>query len=121
MSSLFSVCCLKFLLTYVSLLFVLLFIRCDDCKKFYHFPCLDPPAKKTPKVKGYKWFCPDCDQSSSESESDSSSEEESDDDEEDQEESEEQPKKTNGNREDSSSDSDSYESADEAINLTKQK
>lgn len=40
----------------------LLFInRCDECKKNYHFKCLEPPVKKTPKRRGYSWHCADCD------------------------------------------------------------
>lgn len=37
------------------------FFRCDECKKNYHFQCLDPPVKKTPKRRGYSWHCADCD------------------------------------------------------------
>lgn len=36
-------------------------VTCDECKKFYHFTCLDPPLKKTPKRRGYSWHCADCD------------------------------------------------------------
>lgn len=36
-------------------------VRCDDCQKNYHFTCLDPPLKKTPKKRGYSWICTDCD------------------------------------------------------------
>ncbi|XP_065839286.1 PHD finger protein 14-like [Oscarella lobularis] len=35
-------------------------VRCDDCRKCYHFQCLEPPRKTTPKVAGYKWFCINC-------------------------------------------------------------
>lgn len=35
--------------------------RCDECKKNYHFQCLEPPVKKTPKRRGYSWHCADCD------------------------------------------------------------
>lgn len=36
-------------------------VRCDECKKIYHFRCLEPPVKKTPKRRGYSWHCADCD------------------------------------------------------------
>ncbi|GFR79593.1 PHD finger protein 14 [Elysia marginata] len=36
-------------------------IRCDECKLFYHLACLDPPMKKSPKVRGYVWHCEACD------------------------------------------------------------
>lgn len=36
-------------------------VGCDDCKKLYHFTCLDPPLKKSPKRRGYSWQCADCD------------------------------------------------------------
>lgn len=35
--------------------------RCDECLKSYHFGCLEPPLKKTPKRRGYSWHCADCD------------------------------------------------------------
>lgn len=35
--------------------------RCDECNKAYHFNCLEPPLKKSPKRRGYSWFCEDCD------------------------------------------------------------
>jgi len=38
-------------------------VRCDECKKCYHFMCLVPPIKKTPKVPGWSWHCTDCDPS----------------------------------------------------------
>lgn len=38
-----------------------IFRRCDDCQKNYHFRCLIPPLKKTPKRRGYSWHCADCD------------------------------------------------------------
>ncbi|XP_033624200.1 PHD finger protein 14-like [Asterias rubens] len=40
-------------------------VRCDHCKKNYHFGCLDPPSKKCPRRFGYMWYCPDCDNGSS--------------------------------------------------------
>ncbi|XP_046610280.1 PHD finger protein 14 isoform X1 [Neodiprion virginianus] len=43
-------------------------VRCDECKKCYHFTCLEPPVKKSPKRRGYSWHCADCDPSASESE-----------------------------------------------------
>lgn len=36
-------------------------VRCDECRKSYHFRCLEPPLKKTPKRRGYSWHCADCD------------------------------------------------------------
>lgn len=36
-------------------------VTCDECKKGYHFNCLEPPLKKTPKRRGYSWHCADCD------------------------------------------------------------
>ena len=38
-------------------------VRCDVCKKCFHFRCLLPPVKKSPKVAGYSWHCNDCDPS----------------------------------------------------------
>lgn len=37
------------------------FNRCDECSKNFHFCCLDPPVKKSPKVRGYSWHCAECD------------------------------------------------------------
>ena len=37
-----------------------LFLRCDECLKCYHFGCLNPPVKKTPKVSGWAWSCSEC-------------------------------------------------------------
>nr|CAD7462474.1 unnamed protein product [Timema tahoe] len=34
---------------------------CDECMKCFHFTCLDPPVKKSPKMRGYSWHCADCD------------------------------------------------------------
>ncbi|VEN49569.1 unnamed protein product, partial [Callosobruchus maculatus] len=36
-------------------------VKCDECQKNYHFSCLDPPLKKSPKKRGYSWHCADCD------------------------------------------------------------
>ncbi|XP_013116348.2 PHD finger protein 14 [Stomoxys calcitrans] len=36
-------------------------VTCDECRKHYHFTCLDPPLKKSPKIRGYSWHCADCD------------------------------------------------------------
>ncbi|XP_045103810.1 uncharacterized protein LOC123499603 isoform X3 [Portunus trituberculatus] len=36
-------------------------VSCDECNKAYHFNCLEPPLKKSPKRRGYSWFCEDCD------------------------------------------------------------
>ncbi|XP_069504733.1 PHD finger protein 14 isoform X2 [Ambystoma mexicanum] len=40
-------------------------VRCDECRFCYHFGCLDPPLKKSPKQTGYGWICQECDSSSS--------------------------------------------------------
>lgn len=40
---------------------ILIKYRCDECRKGYHFTCLDPPVKKSPKRRGYSWHCADCD------------------------------------------------------------
>ncbi|TNM93100.1 hypothetical protein fugu_018502 [Takifugu bimaculatus] len=40
-------------------------VRCDECLLCYHFGCLDPPLKKSPKQTGYGWICQECDTSSS--------------------------------------------------------
>ncbi|KAG1924708.1 PHD finger protein, partial [Pimephales promelas] len=42
--------------------------RCDECQLCYHFGCLDPPLKKSPKQTGYGWICQECDTSSSKEE-----------------------------------------------------
>ncbi|XP_054264804.1 PHD finger protein 14 [Macrosteles quadrilineatus] len=36
-------------------------VTCDDCMKSYHFLCLNPPVKKSPKGRGYSWHCTECD------------------------------------------------------------
>ncbi|KAF4531881.1 hypothetical protein B566_EDAN000910 [Ephemera danica] len=36
-------------------------VRCDECRKCFHFHCLEPPVKKSPKRRGYSWHCADCD------------------------------------------------------------
>lgn len=41
-------------------------VKCDECMKNYHFQCLDPPLKKSPKKRGYSWHCADCDPTASE-------------------------------------------------------
>ncbi|XP_044756920.1 PHD finger protein 14 isoform X2 [Coccinella septempunctata] len=41
-------------------------VKCDECLNLYHFVCLDPPLKKTPKRRGYSWHCADCDPTGSE-------------------------------------------------------
>ncbi|KAF2348317.1 Zinc finger PHD-finger [Trinorchestia longiramus] len=38
-------------------------VACDECHKAYHFNCLEPPLKKTPKRRGYSWYCEDCEPS----------------------------------------------------------
>ena len=35
-------------------------VRCDGCQQCFHFLCLIPPLKKSPKVPGYGWHCNDC-------------------------------------------------------------
>ncbi|XP_019389448.1 PREDICTED: PHD finger protein 14 isoform X3 [Crocodylus porosus] len=42
-------------------------VRCDECRLCYHFGCLDPPLKKSPKQTGYGWICQECDSTSSKS------------------------------------------------------
>ncbi|KAI8778311.1 PHD finger protein 14 [Biomphalaria glabrata] len=36
-------------------------VRCDECMLSYHLKCLEPPMKKSPKVRGYMWHCEACD------------------------------------------------------------
>ncbi|XP_075907605.1 PHD finger protein 14 [Nelusetta ayraudi] len=43
-------------------------VRCDECRLCYHFGCLDPPLKKSPKQTGYAWICQECDTSSAKEE-----------------------------------------------------
>nr|XP_020637359.1 PHD finger protein 14 isoform X6 [Pogona vitticeps] len=43
-------------------------VRCDECRLCYHFGCLDPPLKKSPKQTGYGWICQECDSTSSKGE-----------------------------------------------------
>ncbi|XP_053115891.1 PHD finger protein 14 isoform X13 [Hemicordylus capensis] len=45
-------------------------VRCDECRLCYHFGCLDPPLKKSPKQTGYGWICQECDSTSSKGEVD---------------------------------------------------
>lgn len=52
-------------------------VRCDECQLCYHFGCLDPPLKKSPKQTGYGWICQECDTSSSKEEEPQEVEEES--------------------------------------------
>ncbi|XP_050540817.1 PHD finger protein 14 isoform X3 [Daktulosphaira vitifoliae] len=42
-------------------------VQCDECSKNFHFCCLDPPVKKSPKVRGYSWHCAECDPTDSDS------------------------------------------------------
>ncbi|XP_056154344.1 PHD finger protein 14 [Lampris incognitus] len=50
-------------------------VRCDECSLCYHFGCLDPPLKKSPKQTGYGWICQECDTSSSKEEEEEHQEE----------------------------------------------
>ncbi|KAK2829962.1 hypothetical protein Q5P01_017893 [Channa striata] len=50
-------------------------LRCDECRLCYHFGCLDPPLKKSPKQTGYGWICQECDTSSSKEEEEEQPEE----------------------------------------------
>lgn len=50
-------------------------VRCDECQLCYHFGCLDPPLKKSPKQTGYGWICQECDTSSSKEEEEEQSSE----------------------------------------------
>ncbi|CAH1774447.1 unnamed protein product [Owenia fusiformis] len=45
-------------------------VKCDECRKYYHFQCLDPPSRRTPKQHGYAWHCAACDLTSSDSSND---------------------------------------------------
>ncbi|XP_038827816.1 PHD finger protein 14-like [Salvelinus namaycush] len=54
-------------------------VRCDECCLCYHFGCLDPPLKKSPKQTGYGWICQECDTSSSKEEEEEHEEDEEDD------------------------------------------
>ncbi|XP_042166491.1 PHD finger protein 14 isoform X3 [Oncorhynchus tshawytscha] len=54
-------------------------VRCDECCLCYHFGCLDPPLKKSPKQTGYGWICQECDTSSSKEEEEEREEDEEDD------------------------------------------
>jgi len=38
-------------------------VRCDECRRCYHFSCLNPPVTKTPKRPGWGWHCNECDPS----------------------------------------------------------
>ncbi|CAN7983334.1 unnamed protein product, partial [Ixodes hexagonus] len=38
-------------------------VVCDECKKGYHFLCLYPPVRKSPKARGYTWNCEECNSS----------------------------------------------------------
>ena len=42
-------------------------VRCDECQRCFHFACLIPPVRKSPKVAGYSWHCVDCDPSDQDS------------------------------------------------------
>uniref|UniRef100_A0A8C4DSF5 PHD finger protein 14 n=1 Tax=Dicentrarchus labrax TaxID=13489 RepID=A0A8C4DSF5_DICLA len=52
-------------------------VRCDECRLCYHFGCLDPPLKKSPKQTGYGWICQECDTSSSKEEEEQPEEDDS--------------------------------------------
>ena len=47
-------------LKFIIFLNIFYFFRCDECMKCYHFGCLNPPVKKTPKVSGWAWSCSNC-------------------------------------------------------------
>ncbi|ODM98818.1 PHD finger protein 14 [Orchesella cincta] len=36
-------------------------VMCDKCRLEFHFMCLIPPVKGTPRKKGCPWFCKNCD------------------------------------------------------------
>lgn len=40
-------------------------VKCDECFRCFHFLCLNPPVKKSPKQRGYTWHCENCDPSES--------------------------------------------------------
>lgn len=52
-------------------------VSCDECKLSYHFGCLDPPAKKSPKQRGYSWHCEACDPTDNSDEEEQDMEEDS--------------------------------------------
>ncbi|XP_075778424.1 PHD finger protein 14 isoform X3 [Pelodiscus sinensis] len=52
-------------------------VRCDECRLCYHFGCLDPPLKKSPKQTGYGWICQECDSTSSKEDENEAKEENS--------------------------------------------
>jgi len=35
-------------------------VKCDNCCRSQHLSCLNPPRTRTPRVRGYVWFCDDC-------------------------------------------------------------
>ena len=49
-------------------------LRCDNCSLYYHFGCCNPPVRKSPKRKGYHWFCEECDDDEDSDESDGENE-----------------------------------------------
>lgn len=49
-----------------SIISLVLLCRCDTCMNWYHFSCLDPPVKKSPKHRGYQWYCEDCERAEEE-------------------------------------------------------
>jgi len=46
-------------------------VRCDECSLCFHFQCLSPPVRKSPKQRGYNWHCENCDPSEKEDQVDS--------------------------------------------------
>lgn len=38
-------------------------VRCDECRRCFHFGCLIPPVTKSPKRPGWGWHCNECDPS----------------------------------------------------------
>lgn len=50
-------------------------VQCDSCEQWYHFKCLNPPCTRTPKQRGYTWYCEACDVSDDSDEDDGNGEE----------------------------------------------
>lgn len=53
----------QFNILFCPMFFFYCFESCDECQRVFHFGCLDPPLKKTPKQRGYSWHCAECDPS----------------------------------------------------------
>jgi len=38
-------------------------VTCDKCAQDFHFMCLTPPLKYSPRRRNYAWYCSTCDDS----------------------------------------------------------